>query len=329
MRRQVTVVLAALGLLLSACGDDDGGSPDDGAVGQDGAVQHDGAVGPDGGTPTLSGRVLFDDLLLNADGTGVTQLGFFSDIEANVRNQPATLSSDGAKLAVVGNNADPHATLFYMNVDGTGQVEVVVSDNGGGGTGIVYFTRPSFSPDDARLAFVAQSNQHAAVYTVGVDGTGLQLVTEATGSMTNYFNPTYSPDGTKIAYGDGTDLWLANADGSGTPANLGAGGNDPSFSPDGTTILVTRLGTSVFSAFAVKADGSGSTQVTDDAISANSVAFAPDGLTIMIAGADADPTNRRFGLFTANPDGTGLAILYDATTAYPNTYYHVGWVPGP
>lgn len=60
---------------------------------------------------------------------------------------------------------------------------------------------PAWSPDRTRIAFISRDetdvNEHAALYVVGADGTGL---TKLADRLLAFTAPAWSPDGTKIAY---------------------------------------------------------------------------------------------------------------------------------
>ena len=95
-----------------------------------------------------------------------------------------------------------------MNADGSGVTRV--------GAGIIAYSGPAWSPDGTKLLFNSPDQSGgAALYTVNVDGTGLQRLVNA-----NVVDPSWSPDGTAIAfaapYGDGHyHIFIANADGIG------------------------------------------------------------------------------------------------------------------
>src|SRR4029079_7442675 len=61
---------------------------------------------------------------------------------------------------------------------------------------------PAISPDGSKIAFAryVSSDQHQGsnIYTVKRDGTGLTLIAAGNGSLLS--RPTFSPDGSTIAY---------------------------------------------------------------------------------------------------------------------------------
>jgi Tol biopolymer transport system component len=103
---------------------------------------------------------------------------------------------------------------------------------------------PALSEDGARIAYYDDNYQ---IWTVNVDGSGRTQLTS--GHFDLY--PSWSPDGTKIAFRRSTmiegsshnDIWTMNSDGSDqiplTDA-LGTGGayDRPAWSPDGTRIAL-------------------------------------------------------------------------------------------
>ena len=92
----------------------------------------------------------------------------------------------------------------------------------------------AFPGENGRIAFVSSGQ----IWTVDGDGSDLQQVTSPTSPAFDA-DPSWSPDGTRIAFSRGTsstrDLYIVNANGSGA-ALLTANGQDPTWSPDGTEI---------------------------------------------------------------------------------------------
>jgi dipeptidyl aminopeptidase/acylaminoacyl peptidase len=83
-------------------------------------------------------------------------------------------------------------------------------------------------------------DNHQDVWTMNADGTDLTRLTHSPGFD---FDPSWSPDGTQIAYrherNDEAEIWLMNPDGSGQRRL--ARGIAPAWSPDGSMIAYVQL----------------------------------------------------------------------------------------
>jgi Tol biopolymer transport system component len=81
---------------------------------------------------------------------------------------------------------------------------------------------PNWSPDGKRILFRSNESEHftnSNFFTVGVDGTGLEQVTDVE-PTTRLYSSGFSPDGTSITFGmqgtDGAaDVFTMRLDGTG------------------------------------------------------------------------------------------------------------------
>jgi Tol biopolymer transport system component len=179
------------------------------------------------------------------------------------------------------------------------------------------------------------------LFTIEPDGTGRTSIADVGN------HPTWSPDGTRIAYtassSNGTHIAIVNADGSGVflPAGVAPNDSHPSWSPDGTKIAFVRHVPDVpfFGAFEIhvmNADGTGQRRITDsraDGLGLDSIepAWSPDGTRIAftrIIRQRGGPVDWDWEIYVMNADGSGLKRLTEnPTTATAENDLSPAWSP--
>ncbi|MDQ1629892.1 MAG: TolB protein [Actinomycetota bacterium] len=200
--------------------------------------------------------------------------------------------------------------LFTVNPDGTNARRIAGGDQ---------LVLPAWSPDGTKVAFArsdgAAGESYRNLWVANADGSGPVQLTS--GQTADRRAPTWSPDGTRIAYVSGSDLVVANADGSneqllvsGTAAtgSLFGGIEKPSWSPDGTTIAYYTYGTPSYEIFSVPATGGTPTQLTHVAAGDHANMhpdYSPDGTRIAyVSDAESCTPYCRNRLWVMDADGT-------------------------
>lgn len=225
-----------------------------------------------------------------------------SEININEEADLATYSGpswspDGTQIAFASDRSgNANYNIYVMNIDGS-NLRAIVEDSGGD-------FAPSWSPDGQKILFQAWRSNESRwdIYVVNVDGSGEQVLinTKLDTVALDEQLATWSPDGSKIAFqagraGLGTDIYVANADGSGvtrlTPGN-GRSNAAPAWSPDGSKIAFQSnlhqavvLGSPIaeYELYVMDADGSNRTRLTFDGGANSQIekpTWSPDGSQI-------------------------------------------------
>jgi Tol biopolymer transport system component len=202
---------------------------------------------------------------MNADGSEQTRVTDASQFPQPLISVDPAWSPDGQKIAFAGMEGES-AGIWVKNADGSGQPTFLASTGEGGG--------PAWSPDGSKIAFFVYNNTgEGSIHVMDSDGSNPTQITHQTdssiGSMLADFNPSWSPDGSKILFDrveydlDRRDIYAMNPDGSGQ-TNLTSssqqGSMDADWSPDGQKIAFWRFD----GIYTMNSDGSGQARLTNN-----------------------------------------------------------------
>jgi len=142
-------------------------------------------------------------------------------------------SPDGQTIAVPSRVGGAWDGIYLLDRFGKGRTKLVGRSDFDGS--------PAWSPDGSKIAFRSELpgpfGPYGRIFVINRDGTGLRQLTpevEPTDYMYDDW-PSWSPDGTKVLFSRMGTLHVINADGTGL-TSLGLDGSSAAWSPDGAHI---------------------------------------------------------------------------------------------
>ena len=230
-------------------------------------------------------------------------------------------SPDGTQIAYA---ETPAGSIWVANADGSSPVQVATDH---------FLSKLVWSPDGKRIAYI--SGSYSSGFAVSVakgDGSGSSVVS---GDASADAPPSWSPDGTELAFTttNDTDIAVVKADGSGRRLLIQDATQDlaPSWSPDGLRIAFLRGAYGSFVLYTIRPDGSGLHQVGQTQADPYSPpAWSPDSSRLVFGGRQFVTYTKvgpeyRYDVYAVSADGAGERRLTESR--WDDAGSSPGWSP--
>jgi RTX calcium-binding nonapeptide repeat (4 copies)/WD40-like Beta Propeller Repeat/Domain of unknown function DUF11 len=219
-------------------------------------------------------------------------------------------SPDGERIAYA---ETPAGTIWVGNADGSNPVQIAADH---------YLSDLVWSPDGTRVAYI--SGSYSAGFAVSVakaDGSGSSVISRDASADAP---PSWSPNGTELAFTttNDADIAVAKADGSGRRLLIQDATQDlaPSWSPDGSLIAFFRGIYGSFALYTIRPDGSSLHQLSHGQADPSAPpVWSPDSLRLAFGSREFVAYTKvgpyyRHNVYSVGADGVGERRLTDSTS---------------
>lgn len=286
--------------------------------------------GGGGGTGPTPPPAIQEQVVFTSDRDGNSEIYIMNIDGTNQRrltNDPAfdsspTLNAKTKRVAFESDRSEINGEIYIVGTDGQGLRKLIGRNFLDG--------EPAFSRDGSKIVFTRSGGE---LYVINADGSNLtsikpgQVGLRTIGPLIG--DPTFHPNGRTIAFVDspadasGGTIYAVNIDSTGVKqlSPDDASDNSPSFSPDGSKIVFSRVlfenGVQNSEIFVMNVDGTNPVRLTRSVGRDDSPTFSPDGSKIVFS-------SRRDGnseIYIMNANGTNSTRLTNnaAEDSLPST----------
>lgn len=214
--------------------------------------------------------------VMDADGSNLRRVTR-NEIGIDTRFYDPAWSPDGTKIVFVNSFMGEISRLAIINADGTGGLQNIDQAS-------TEVADPEWSPDGSRIAFIARESAATPeealnfyLYVINANGSGKTKLSDKPAFITGrtfpsiFTGPTWSPDGSKIAYAGSRDgnaeIYVIDVGSQNQMRLTNNSAHDfhPTWSPDGTKIAFTSERDSNREIYVMNADGTNQTRLSTSA----------------------------------------------------------------
>jgi TolB protein len=256
-------------------------------------------------TPSDDNNEIF---LINADGTGKTQLTFHEG-----RDLSPVWSPDASKIAFYAHSPDETKwSIFVMDANGDNIQQLTNEED-------IFDSSPTWWPDGTKIVFSREyplQNFLSEIWIMGADGSNQEPLGSVIGG-----GPHCSKDGTRIAFhaedSEDYEIYTMNPDGSNIQQLTFNNSNDlwPAFSPDGNQIAFRSERDGNYEIYKMNFDGQNQTRLTTNPAIDDGPDWSPNGS--LIAFDSFRDGNYEIYIMTANGDNQERLTYTDIHAIQP------------